>query len=237
MEANLLVYPQNYIINATAPASETAVSDVFLRAVIVQNNGIKPLTLKSLTFDYSNSGQSLKSVSYGAASLAERITSFQKMISKIILRFGDSLIPMMFGPASTLESSLITADIAIAPGKQAGIYGEHLRYLSKTEIDACTVTLTYLIGAKEYQIKQIVPVLEFRSKNQYSFPLGGTWLAMGTFDDGITHRFFPLKNLRWILRHWGRIWKHSPGKAGVTRISLCMGGRCWLWRTGMSFPY
>jgi hypothetical protein len=195
----LTVVPGDYIINALSPAGKVGVSDVFVRAVVITNDGREKLALKQVSFDLRRGEESIKSTAYGPAALAERTETFRKVLGQVSGDVGR----LVFGSDTTIVLGSCADSTVLSPGEQCGILREHFRVRSRELPDCMVVTVRYAIGDQEGSVSRTVPVREYQLKNAYTFPVKGVWVAFGTHDDVYQHRLFSMEEFGFDLAALG----------------------------------
>jgi len=195
----LIVVPGDCIINARSPAGRVSVSDVFVRAVVMVNDGPEKLALRQVSFDLRRGARSIKSTAYGPAALVERAETFRRVLGQLRGDAGR----LVFGPDTAIVLGTGADSIVLSPGEQCGILREHFRVRSRELPDSMVVTVRYDIGSQEESVSRTVPVREYETMNAYTFPLKGAWVAFGTHDDVYQHRLFSMEEFGFDLAALG----------------------------------
>jgi hypothetical protein len=195
----LTVVPGDCIFNARSSVGKASISDVFVRALVVTNDGREELALKQVSFDLRRGNRSIKSTVYGPAALAERGDEFRRVIGQV----RGEMARFVFGADTTIGLRPCADSTTLSPGEQYGIMREHFRLRSKELPDRVVFTVRYGIGGEDASVSSTVPVREYQCQSAYTFPVKGTWVAFGTHDDIYQHRLFSMEEFAFDLAAFG----------------------------------
>jgi hypothetical protein len=83
-----------------------------------------------------------------------------------------------------------TISTTIEPGKQFIINGEYFKVAKNDgEVDQLEIEIKYREGMGEKTSNHKIPVVQYENKNEYIFPVKGTWIATDIYSTIASHRW------------------------------------------------
>lgn len=181
---DIMIFPQEYLINATRNVHSGRESDFFLRVIHIKNTTKDVLTLKKIQLECRIAGNPVKQVIYPEDVLdtlsnqfAARFTQFTGEIAQILL-----------GKEKFWDNKDLSDTKVLEPNQETGLLFEHFRMIDKNLVDECVVSVYYLQNGKESNQAVNIPVIEYKNKNEYIFPVKGAWLVCSNYDNIYAHR-------------------------------------------------
>jgi hypothetical protein len=126
----------------------------------------------------------VKRISYPRDALRYQFERMAKGASQ--LRGYGSMV--FLGRDGFVESDRVTDSLKIKSGEEAGILLQHFRVVYRAAIDACTVSICYIVGGERKRFRKRIPIVTYKNKNRYIFPLRGVWFVVNNYDSIHEHR-------------------------------------------------
>lgn len=191
-------YPEKYIIKTSRNIyfGEQQLTDFTIKAIKIRNTSNQQINLISLHYVLKEGNQEVLLISYPGSTLRKRLENFRKFSERFLKEktgFGEGLrrgnLQKLFGTDSFWNEDQLNFSTELKPQEETGIISEHIFYVGKHTIDNVQIKIEYSKQEKAIMHESNVPLLEYDIKNQYIFPVKGTWHVIGTFDDYINgHR-------------------------------------------------
>ncbi|MBU7028765.1 MAG: M23 family metallopeptidase [Theionarchaea archaeon] len=181
---NITVFPQEYVINATRKVGSGVESDFFVRVVHIKNTTSDTVTLKKFQFDVKIGNTTVKQVTYPE----EVMDSLTKKSANTFSQLTGEIAHIVFGRKKFWDNQDISDSPVLNLNQETGIFFEHFRILDETPVDACVISVGYLQNGKEKVQTLKIPIIQYKNKNKYIFPLNGAWLVSDNYDSIYTHR-------------------------------------------------
>jgi hypothetical protein len=168
------------------PTATLPQQDLFVRAVIVANDGDDPVRIEDVRYELIGQGVCCHEMRVGGPTLAERLQADAELLSGL----PPPLVGFIFGGVAPELSLRDAADGTVLPGRAAGVLFEHLRITSATRIDACRITVTYRSERGPEVLTTTLPVRAHTPRNVLRFPLEGRIFVWTGYDNPhmISHR-------------------------------------------------
>ncbi len=177
--------PSEYLINATRDVGGGIESDFLLRALRIKNNSRTPAEIRSISLEIKTEEMRVRTVSYSGRILAIRAKSLVNTVKNL-----DGHVAQMFlGTKKFWDCGLLSSTSRLGPDQESGLLLEYFRITDKKHpITECAITVSYIKEGVERNARRTIPVTRYESKNDYIFPLKGTWFVLNNYDDIHIHR-------------------------------------------------
>ncbi|MGD2251233.1 MAG: M23 family metallopeptidase, partial [Candidatus Methanofastidiosia archaeon] len=173
-----------YVINASRKVGSSVESDFLVRVVHIKNTTSAIMTLKRIQFDSKIDNKTVKQVSYPE----EILDSVARKFAIRFTQFTGEIVEVLLGRKKFWDNRNITETRTLEPNQETGILFQHFRILDESPVNQCAVSVVYVQDGKE-KIKTLkIPVIEYKNKNEYIFPVKGAWLVCSNYDDIHAHR-------------------------------------------------
>ena len=178
------VIPQDFVINATAKCMWTRQSDFVVKAIKIKNDAPNPIVIKEISFEVIAQGQKIKEISYSGQALEHYISSFPDK-AKRVRGWGGQV---MIGREGFWECDMLSSSPTLLSNQETGIINEFFIVVCNSCVSELIFSVCYLDGKSLKSEKQRIPVIEYKTKNNYIFPLKGSWQINGNYDCIGAHR-------------------------------------------------
>lgn len=176
--------PKDYIINA-ATEGRRAVSNFLLHGLLIKNDSKEQLQLKEITFELYSADTFIKQVTYQRKALEYAIKDFAEKRGWLGTGYGAQLF---LGEEDFFHPASFTKSITLEPDQEIGIFNEYFIVVDDLKIDGMNIKVTYTQKGKEYNKECHLPLIEYKNKNDYIFPLKGSISTCGTYNALVEHR-------------------------------------------------
>ncbi|MHA1719922.1 MAG: M23 family metallopeptidase [Promethearchaeota archaeon] len=175
--------PDNWIINVPKQVHQTKLynNDFLIRAIRIQNTSQQSVKITKITFNLEKKGVILRNICYFGKALKERVKSL-KNIKKL------PNLKVFLGKEQFWNFDKISYDLKIQPNQEIGIIKEYFQIPVIGFVDNITLIVNFKQNGEDKSEILQIPVKEYKNKNSYIFPLKGTWMTVGTFNDIFQHR-------------------------------------------------
>ncbi|MFW9993290.1 MAG: M23 family metallopeptidase [Candidatus Odinarchaeota archaeon] len=177
--------PSGFLINSPRKMQEAdkLESSFMLRAVRVKNTAGKTTRLTEYVFDIKIKGTSHKQVCYPEEIISNRSASLKEAFNKYNLS-------TVMGTNSFWQKNRLSSSNILEPGQETGFLNEHFTFLARDlhPVDELFFTVNYVIDGRKMSDKMCIPVRQYDNKNSYIFPVKGSWMVVGNWDDIDGHR-------------------------------------------------
>lgn len=181
---HIQILPGDFIINPYSDMMGTRQSDFALKAIRFQNDGGKPVCITGLCFRLEAGGKPVKEIIYSGEALDARLRDGWGRISPGHV-WG---IKSMIGSSLSWDLGRLTGTRELPPGEEAALVNEFFLAVSRLAVDSLTVETIWLEGGLEKREQVTIPVIFYRTKNAYTFPVRGVWQVNGNYDCLCAHR-------------------------------------------------
>lgn len=181
----ILTSPKDSIINIIKNTANKVESDFYLRLLILKNNSMSPIGIDSITFKIMSLGKSIKEITYREEALSIRVKSAIEELGF----YRENIMFQCIGMEKFWDDSSTATSTTIESGKQFIINGEHFKILSDTEVDELEIEIKYRENIIEKVLNHKIPVVEYKNKNEYIFPVKGVWMATDIYSTVDSHRW------------------------------------------------
>jgi len=182
MEINIC--SKDFIINVPSEGHGYVQSDFVLHGFRIKNDTNESIKLVDISFDLKSSGRIVKSINYIGEALENLVQKFYEEFRQTSI-YGMGLY---FGSTTFWNQSNFTKSILLGPNEETGIFNECFIVVHNSVIDELVVNVTYLKNMEKYKDSLKVPVVEYKNKNEYIFPVKGVWSTCGNYNNLLDHR-------------------------------------------------
>jgi hypothetical protein len=177
--------PKDFIINMALETGGKAISNFLLHGLKIKNDSDKNIILKDINFELYVSSLLVKQVTYQGKSLENTIEKFAKESTWLGEGFGAKLF---LGKEGFWNPKFYTNSIEMKPNEETGIFNEYFIIVEDKVIDELLIKINYVEDGEE-QIKELkIPLIQYKNKNQYIFPLKGSISTCGNYNTLPDHR-------------------------------------------------
>jgi hypothetical protein len=177
--------PKDFIINAAVERGGKIVSNFLLHGLKLRNNEDEIIILEDINFELYASGIFVKQVTYKGKALEEYIKEFSEKSGWLCEGFGGKLF---LGKEGYWNYEGYTKSLVVNPNQETGIFNEYFIVVYDKIIDELVISVTFN-KAGEIQTQELkVPIIQYKNKNEYIFPLKGSVSTCGNFNSLIEHR-------------------------------------------------
>lgn len=182
MEISFL--PQDYLINVARKVGSNVESDVLLRALRIKNTNSEAVRIRKLSFEIRIKNKIVKQFIYPE----EILENLTQILAKNVKNFRGETAQLFLGMERFWNNECISSTPTLKPNQETGVLLEHFKIFQKEPIDECIVSVFYTQNTKEKNSICKIPIIQYKNKNRYIFPLKGTWLVVNNYDNIHAHR-------------------------------------------------
>ncbi|MCK5045709.1 MAG: M23 family metallopeptidase [Candidatus Heimdallarchaeota archaeon] len=169
--------------------------DFLLRAVRIINTLNDPVQLIKYVFELKTKGETIKKIVYSKDVIKAKAEDLQGLVQRLTLKQDVEVreiarkhnVQLFLGVKDFWKNENYTLDL-LEPGQETGFRLEHFRTLVEKPIDELVFTVVYKQADETKKTSIQIPIIEYKNKKEYIFPLKGTWLVFGNWDDAYNHR-------------------------------------------------
>ena len=188
--------PHPFLISVVREAEgDNVESDFLLKAVRFTDTTSTSAEITRCAFDLTAKGKSQHRISYSEDNLRERSMSLLKYVEQSMTKKGDPINEALregntykILGTDTFWSKDQFATKKLKPNQETGFMHEHFKISAAKPIDELILTISYSQDKEERNVSTSIPVVQYRSANQYIFPVKGTWLVTANWDSPHGHR-------------------------------------------------
>jgi hypothetical protein len=190
-------YPEKKLIGVKRQleGQEKYEFDFLLRAVRIINTLDEPVHLVKYVFELKTKGETMKKIVYSEDVIKAKSKELQGMVDRLAIKQDDKVretarqnnVLLFLGVKDFWEKENYTLN-SLKPGQETGFRMEHFRILVEKPIDEMVFTVIYKQADKTKKTSIQIPIVEYKNKKEYIFPLKGSWLVFGNWDDAYNHR-------------------------------------------------
>ena len=177
--------PKDFIINMASEAGGKVVSNFLLHGLKIKNDLDENVVLKDITFELYLSEILVKQVTYQGKSLDNSIKEFAENSTWLGKGFGAKLF---LGEEGFWNPEYYTNSIEMEPNQETGIFNEYFIVVYDKAIDTLGIKVNYVKCGEEHTQELKVPLIQYKNKNQYIFPLKGNISTCGNYNTLPDHR-------------------------------------------------
>ncbi|WP_164949234.1 M23 family metallopeptidase [Clostridium sp. FP2] len=177
--------PKDFIINMALESGGKVVSNFLLHGLRIKNDLEENIILKDINFELYVSNSLVKQVTYQGKSLENSIKEFAENSTGLCEGFGAKLF---LGEEGFWNPKCYTNSIEMEANQETGIFNEYFIVVQDKVIDELVIKVNY-IKCGEEQVQELkIPLIQYKNKNQYIFPLKGNISTCGNYNTLPDHR-------------------------------------------------
>ncbi|MHA2357423.1 MAG: M23 family metallopeptidase [Candidatus Heimdallarchaeaceae archaeon] len=178
--------PSEYLINGIRNLEDIKrlESNFLLRAVRIKNNSKTTIRLTQYKFDIKRNTECVTSIIYNEEMIKEKSKDVEQILERLV---NPEVSKLFLGEAEFWDKDLYSS-IELKPDQETGFRLEHFVFMDIDPVDQLVFTVTYFEEDEEKEEVCSIPLVQYKNKNQYIFPLKGAWMAINTFDNPYEHR-------------------------------------------------
>lgn len=180
------IVPKDFIINMASENFGLVESNFLLHGAKVENDGDEAVTLTSIIFELCVAGDVIKEVSYRGKALEHMVESRSKELENLEVGYGAKLY---LGEEGFWKAKNITKSLVLEPNQETGIFNEYFLVVYEKAMDELIIKANYLKNGDEHTESFSVPLIQYKNRNQYTFPLQGNISTCGNYNCLLDHRF------------------------------------------------
>ncbi len=169
--------------------------DFLLRAVRIINTLEEPVQLVKYIFELKTKGETMKKIVYPEDVIKAKAEDLQGVVKRLSEKQEDEIretarkynVQLFLGEKDFWDNENYAYN-SLEPGQETGFRLEHFRTLVVKPLDEMVFTVVYKQAAETKKISIEIPIIEYKNKKEYIFPLKGSWLVFGNWDDAYNHR-------------------------------------------------
>jgi hypothetical protein len=181
----LSTIPKDFIINAASEEGGKVTSNFLLHGLRIKNDLDENITLKDINFEFYSSGDFIKQVTFQGKSLENNIEIFSEKVKGISQGFGAKL---HLGQENFWNPELTTRSVNMTLNQETGIYNEYFVVVYSKVIDELIIKVNYIKDEEEYIEELKLPLIQYKNKNEYIFPLKGSISTVAHYNSLMDHR-------------------------------------------------
>jgi hypothetical protein len=181
----LKTVPKDFIINMTNSEHGKTESNFLLHGLSIKNNAEKDILLKEISFELYANDIFVKQISYQGKALDLIIKKFANECTWLGEGFGARLFlgeDGFFNPQEYSNSTLLKSN------QETGIFNEYFVVVYTEVIDKLSIVVIYIMDEQEYKEELTIPLIHYKNKNDYIFPLKGCFSTCGNYNNLLDHR-------------------------------------------------
>jgi hypothetical protein len=177
--------PNDFIINAATETGGRIVSNFLLHGLRIKNNSDKTITVNSINYELYSEELFIKQVTYQGKSLENNIRDFIDKSNWLSVGFGAKLF---LGREGFWHLDCRSHSPEIKPNQEIGAFNEYFVIVHDKLIDTLVIKVNY--DENEFnKIEELkIPLIQYKNKNQYIFPLKGCLSTCGNYNSLVEHR-------------------------------------------------
>lgn len=94
----------------------------------------------------------------------------------------------MIGRDDFFDPVKVAGDTILQSDEETGIFNEFFLVVNEKPIDVVDLSVTYLEDKSLHTVQKSIPVNQYKTKNNYTFPVKGVWQVSGNYDCWGAHR-------------------------------------------------
>lgn len=176
--------PEDYIINPIFQWAWTLHSDFVLKALRIVNDTEESIRLETVTFGVKASGHLVKEICYRGEALENLVKKFPPKVKD--LSAWDSKVAL--GNERFWDTENLADTLVFQANQETGIWNEFFLVVYDLPADELVILVTYIQGNQSRTVETKLPLIQFKSRNDYIFPVKGIWQINGNYDCICAHR-------------------------------------------------
>lgn len=183
----LSIIPKDFIINVPVATGGRIISNFLLHGLRIKNNIDENVTLMDINFELYALGVFIKQLTYQGKCLENTVAEFAQRYTWL----GEGLGPKLFlGQEGFFNPSLYTKSVTMKPNQETGIFNEYFIVVHDNDkiIDELVIKVSFIKCGERHVQELKIPIVQYKNKNQYIFPLKGNISTCGNFNSLVDHR-------------------------------------------------
>lgn len=177
--------PKDFIINMALENGGKVISNFLLHGLKIKNDSDKNIILKDINFELYVSDILVKQVTYQGKSLDNSIKEFAEKCT----RLGEGFAAKIYlGEEGFWNPKCYTNSKEMKPNQETGIFNEYFIVVYDKVLEGLVIKVNYSKCGEEHIQKLTVPLIQYKNKNQYIFPLKGNISTCGNYNSLPEHR-------------------------------------------------
>jgi hypothetical protein len=162
-----------------------AVSNFLLHGLRIKNDLDEDIIIKDINFELYASEVFVKQVTYQGKSLENAIEKFSKNAKWLSEGLGAKL---HLGQEGFWKPECCTKSVNMSLNQETGIYNEYFIVVYDGVIDELIIKVTFKKDEEEYIKELKIPLVQYKNKNKYIFPLKGNISTVAHYNRLMEHR-------------------------------------------------
>lgn len=177
--------PGDYIINMSYEAHGKVESNFLLHGLNIKNDTDQPLVLKHVNLELYSANTFVKQISYCDKALSHAVERFAKECTWLGEGFGAQLF---LGEEGFWNPKAYSSTTTLMPNQETGLFNEYFVVVYQERVDLLEICVIYEMDGKEYKQELTIPLINYKNKNEYIFPLKGCFSTCGNYNCLLDHR-------------------------------------------------
>lgn len=178
--------PKDYLIPITKDLGGKFQNDFYLRLIAIENDFKENILLNSISFIlFNNKGEVLKEIKYTGNVLKKRA---EDSIEELNI-YRENIIYECLGIEKFWNKDSLSTSLIIEPNKQFVVMAEYFNLITYDEIEKLQVVIDYTINNEYMKHTDDIYLKTYEVKNQYIFPVKGTWIVTDIYSSIDSHRW------------------------------------------------
>lgn len=177
--------PKNFIINMSNSDNGKTESNFLLHGLSIKNNTDKNIILNEISYELYASNNFVKQISYQGKALDLAIKKFANECTWLGEGFGAKLF---LGEDGFYNPQEYSSSTTLKTNQETGIFNEYFIVIYTEVIDKLSIVVTYIMDGQKYKEELTIPLIHYKNKNDYIFPLKGCFSTCGNYICLLDHR-------------------------------------------------
>lgn len=185
IKMQLSMIPKDFIINVPVATGGKIISNFLLHGLKIKNNLDENVILLDINFELYASGAFVKQLTYHGKALEKAIQDFAKKCTWLGEGFGAKLF---LGEEGFFNPLLFTECVEMKQNQETGIFNEYFIVVYDKPIDELVIRVSFNKCSEIQTLELKIPIIQYKNRNQYIFPLKGSISTCGNFNSLVDHR-------------------------------------------------
>ncbi|HEX3075262.1 MAG TPA: M23 family metallopeptidase [Lachnospiraceae bacterium] len=177
--------PRDYIINMVSMEHGQVESNFLLHGLSIHNDTDQEIELQGINFGLYSSNQCIKQVSYLGREFEFVVDRFAKECGWLGEGFGAKLF---LGEEGFYQPGRFSNSRILKPNEETGIFNEYFVIVYKESLDRLQVIVRYQMEGIQQEEELNIPLIQYKNRNEYIFPLRGRISTCGNYNALLDHR-------------------------------------------------
>ncbi len=195
--------PEDYIINMSVvePTFGYTENDIMISALKIRNSSESAIEIYKIRFEIQSENKIMRATEFVDEEL---IGKFNELFQYTPFeeKFPGGLVAY-FGVDQFWKLDQYTGTLKLNPNQETGLCFEHFRFISKNLADNIKITIFFQVNGESNFETYEIPLRQYHPKNEYIFPLKGTWIVNGTYHSLYGHRRSSSQEFGWDAIRFG----------------------------------